>query len=78
MGLFRDNETNEFKWQNNKVKNPNARVGGEPVGYLQAWRRIWTRDNKEQIQLAVRGGLEITGPPDYKSSALPLGHATSF
>ena len=24
MGLFRDNETNEFKWQNNKVKNPNG------------------------------------------------------
>ena len=24
MGLFRDNETNEFKWQNNKIKNPNG------------------------------------------------------
>ena len=23
MGLFRDNETNKFKWKNNKVKNPN-------------------------------------------------------
>ena len=34
-------------------------VGGEPVGYLQAWLRIWTRDYKEQIQLEVRVALEL-------------------
>ena len=31
---------------------------GKPAGYLQAWPRIWTRDYREQIQLAVRAGLE--------------------
>ena len=34
-------------------------VGGKPAGYLQAWSRIWTRDNREQIQLAVKAGLEL-------------------
>ena len=34
-------------------------VGGEPVGYLQPWLRIWTRDYKEQIQLEVRAALEL-------------------
>ena len=26
----------------------------KPVGYLQVWTRIWTRRNREQIQLSVR------------------------
>ena len=26
---------------------------------LQTWRRIWTRDYREQMQLAVRAGLEL-------------------
>ena len=26
---------------------------GKPAGYLQAWPRIWTRDYREQILLAV-------------------------
>ena len=34
-------------------------AGSKPAGYLQAWSRIWTRDNREQIQLAVRTGLEL-------------------
>ena len=34
-------------------------AGGKPAGYLQAWSRIWTRDYREQIQLAVRAGLEL-------------------
>ena len=34
-------------------------AGGKPAGYLQAWSRIWTRDNREQIQLAVKAGLEL-------------------
>ena len=29
-------------------------AGGKPAGYLQAWPRIWTRDYRQQIQLAVR------------------------
>ena len=32
---------------------------GKPAGYLQAWPRIWTRDYREQMQLAVRAGLEF-------------------
>ena len=39
----------------NMVKNPNW-----PAGYLQAWLRIWTRDYREQIQLVVRAGLELS------------------
>ena len=32
---------------------------GKPVGYLQAWSRIWTRDYGKQIQPVVRVGLEL-------------------
>ena len=31
----------------------------QTAGYLQSWSRIWTRDYHEQIQLAVRAGLEL-------------------
>ena len=34
-------------------------AGGKPVGYLQAWLRVWTRDYGKQIQPAVRVGLEL-------------------
>ena len=34
-------------------------TGGKPASYLQAWSRIWTRDYREQIQLAVRARLEL-------------------
>ena len=30
----------------------------QPVGYLQAWLRIWTWDNREQIQQVARAELE--------------------
>ena len=30
----------------------------QPVGYLQAWPRILTRDDREQIQQVARAGLE--------------------
>ena len=29
------------------------------LAVLQAWPRIWTRDYREQIQLAVTAGLEL-------------------
>ena len=35
---------------------------------LLAWPRIWTRDYREPIQLAIRVGLEL-GPAKYKSIA---------
>ena len=31
----------------------------KPAGYLQARLRVWTRDYRKQIQLAVRVGLEL-------------------
>ena len=30
----------------------------QPVGYLKAWPRIWTRDDREQVQQVARAGLE--------------------
>ena len=30
----------------------------QPVGFLQAWARISTRDDREQIQQVARAGLE--------------------
>ena len=32
------------------------------MAILQAWLRIWTQDHQEQIQLAVREGLEVGVP----------------
>ena len=64
MGLFRDNETSDLNGIEHGYKSQLAR--GKSAGYLQAWPRIWTRDYREQIQLAVRGdlnsGFRITGP----------------
>ena len=34
-------------------------AGDKPAGYLQARLRVWTRDYRKQIQLAVRVGLEL-------------------
>ena len=42
----------------NRVKKGQL-AGGKLVGYLQAWPRILTWDYREQIQLAVRAGLEL-------------------
>ena len=52
-----------------RVKNPNW-PWCKPAGYLQAWPRIWTWDYHEQIQLAVRAGLQL------EASKLQV-HATS-
>ena len=44
--------------EHNRIqKNPNW-LEAAPVGYLQAWPRIWTRDDQEQIQQVARAGLE--------------------
>ena len=45
-----------IQMQHNRIKNPTGRR--QPVGYLQAWPRIWTRYDREQIQLVARAGLE--------------------
>ena len=50
MGLFRANETN-IQMESNIVKNPNW-LEANQLAILQMWSRIWTRDYREQIQLA--------------------------
>lgn len=45
-----------FKYSITELKTPTGRR--QAVGYLQLWPRIWTRVDREQIQLAVRGELE--------------------
>ena len=40
------------------VKNPNWWEANH-LAILQEWPRIWTRDCREQIQLAVRVGLKL-------------------
>ena len=48
-------------------KNPNW-LKTVPVGYLQAWPRIWTQDDREQIQQVARAGRESNpGPLDCES-----------
>ena len=42
----------------NRVKNPNWREANQLAIYKHG-RGIWTRDYREQIQLAVRAGLEL-------------------
>ena len=34
-------------------------AGGKPAGYLQVWPRIWTWNDREQIQQAARAELEF-------------------
>ena len=34
-------------------------AGGKLAGYLQVWPGIWTRNDREQIQLAVRASFEL-------------------
>ena len=34
-------------------------TGGKLAGYLQTWPRIWTRNDREQIQLAVTASFEL-------------------
>ena len=41
------------------VKNPNWQEANQLAIYNYAWSSIWTRDYREQIQLAVRAGLEL-------------------
>ena len=49
-------ETNNSNTNITGLKKPTGRR--QPVGYLQAWPRIWTRDDGEQIQQVARVGFE--------------------
>ena len=59
--------------ENNEVKSPMVGDDRTQLAIHKRWPRIWAEDYREQLQLAVRMGLEI-GPraedPDYKSRAL--------
>ena len=46
----------EFKYNIRLLKIPTGRR--HPVGYLQAWPRIWTREDREQILQVARAWLE--------------------
>ena len=69
-------ETNNSNWTFKQGK-ASKMAAGKPPGYLQAWPRIWTRDYREQIQLAVKARLEL-GASDLQvqrsnhSATLPL------
>ena len=43
--------------EHDKIKNPNRREAA-PVGYLKAWRRTRTRDDREQIQQVATARIE--------------------
>ena len=61
----------------NRVKNLNWPGTNRLAIWLQAWPSIWTRDYREQIQLAVRAGLELGGLRIASPALQPLGHAAS-
>ena len=44
---------------NIRVKNPKWPEANQLAIYKRDWVRIWTREYREQIQLAVREGLEL-------------------
>ena len=83
MGLFRDNETN-IQMESNMVKNPNW-LEANQLAILQMWSRIWTRDHREQIQLAKLelGASELLVQRSNRSAtllpgALPLGRPWEY
>ena len=43
----------------------------QPVGYLQEWPKIWTRDDREQIQQVARS-------PDFVYDALINDHSATL
>ena len=58
----------------NKRKLKTMLVGGWPVGYLQNVEELISGPPKTNPSSGRKEDLNL-GPPDYKSSALSLGHA---
>ena len=52
--------------EHNRIKNP----GRQPVGYLQAWPRIWTRGTTENKSSKSPERDSSREPPDCESDAL--------
>ena len=74
-GLKQTNALNEYF--KSHLTEESQLPGGKPVGYLQAWSRIWTWDYREQIQLAVRAGRQLGASElqvqrSNRSAMLPL------
>ena len=71
MGLFRANETN-IQMESNIVLEANQ------LAILQMWSRIWTRDYREQIQLArlELGASESQVQRSNRSATLLLSAAS--
>ena len=63
--------------ESNTVKNPNW-LEANQLAILQMWSRIWTRDYREQIQLASLelGAFELQVQRPNRSATLPLGAAS--
>ena len=83
MGLFRANETN-IQMESNIVKNPNW-LEANQLAILHVCSRIWTRDYREQIQLASLelGASELQVQRSNRSAtvllgALPLGRPWEY
>ena len=56
LQALQSNRKKWFKYNITGFKTPTGRR--QPVGYLQAWPRIWTLDYREQIYQEVRAELE--------------------
>ena len=63
----------KYKYNITGLKTPTGKR--QPVGYLQAWPRIWTWDDREQLPGSNQSGTRtrdwIANPTRW-----PLGHAT--
>ena len=61
--------------EHNRIKNPTW-LEAALVGYLQAWPRIWTQDDREQSSEWLERESN-PGPPDCESDALTTRHSAS-
>ena len=68
------NDNNESKWNRTGLKIPTGRR--QPVGYLQAWPRIWIQEDREQIQQVARVGLESGTTWMTSLTSRPLNRGT--
>ena len=65
-----------FQIEHNIVKNPNW-PEANPVGYLQAWPRIWTRGYRETNPGSGQSGTQTRDRWIASPTRWPLGHAAS-
>ena len=63
--------------EHNRIKTLTPTSDRQPVGYLQAWPRIRTRDDREQIQRVARAGLETRDHRIASPTLWPFGYAAS-